>query len=204
MLATRLSPDAHLTSDEVAMYVDGHLSDTDRPVVDAHLAECDTCRSEVLEVRSMLRTAPRRSDKHWRALALLGTAAAAAVLIATPWRGRPPTIDDRHPGTTTERAVLPDGARDSVHIVAPSGAARIDRAALAFSWARGTGDARFTVTVMNERGDVAWTATTRDTVIVPPTSVELAPGTTYFLYVDAQRVDGTSARSSARSFIVDR
>ena len=204
MAATRPSPDAHLTSGEVAMYVDARLPDAERLAVDTHLAECEICRGEVLEVRSMLRTAPRRTNRHWRTFALVGAAAAALVLVATPWRGGRPTLGDSDAATTTERAVLPDGAPDSVQIVAPSLAAVVSRDALTFSWRRGAGDARFTVTLMNERGDVAWTATTRDTVIVPPKSVAIVPGTTYILYVDALRVDGTSSRSDARSFTVDR
>jgi hypothetical protein len=199
----RSSPDAHLTADEVAMYLDARMSEADRRRVEAHLADCDICRGEVLEVRSMLRTAPRRSSTRWYTVAVTGAAAAAVLLIALPRHDARPTRGDGEPGTT-ERAVLPDASRDSVQIVAPSVGEIVARRALTFVWRRGSGDARFTVTLMNERGDVAWSANTRDTVVTLPTSVALGPRTTYILYVDALRVDGTSTRSSPRSFIVEQ
>jgi len=194
----------HLASDEVAAYLDGRSSTADRSAVDAHLADCDLCRAEVLEVRSMLKSAPRARRSNGSLRVLAGAAAAALILVALPWRDlrRPSLSPDT--GVGTERAVVPDGGRDSVEIVTPilDGAVLPDR--LTFTWRRGESDAQFTVTLLNTRGDILWLAPTRDTVITVPDSVALPPAASYVVYVDALRSDGTSARSAPRMFSIRR
>jgi len=198
---TRPSSHAHLTSDEVAMYLDARMSELDRRRVDTHLADCDVCRDEVLEVRSMLRSAPRRSRARAPISAIVGAVAAALVLAVAPWKYARQSRSDLESQVATERAVLPDAGRDSVQIVAPAVDATVARRAM-FVWRRGVGDSQFTVTVMNERGDVAWSASTRDSVMTLPDGVPLIPGMAYVLYVDALRDDGTSARSGPRLFTI--
>ena len=196
---TRLSPDAHLTSGEVAVYLDGRMSELDRRRVDTHLADCDVCRGEVLEVRSMLRSAPRQPRARAPISAIVGAVAAALVLVVAPWKYARQSGSDLESQVATERAVLPDAGRDSVQILAPAVGATVARRSTMFVWRRGVADSRFTVTVMSERGDVMWSASTRDSVMTLPDSVPLPPGTAYILYVDALRSDGTSARSAPRS-----
>jgi anti-sigma factor RsiW len=194
----------HLTSDEVAAYVDARSSTAGRGGIDAHLADCDLCRAEVLEVRSMLKSAPRARRSNGSLRVLAGAAAAALILVALPWRDlrRPSLSPDT--GVGTERAVVPDGGRDSVEIVTPTldGAVAPDR--LTITWRRGASDAQFTVTLLNTRGDIQWSAPTRDTVITVPDSVALPPAASYVVYVDALRSDGTSARSAPRMFTIRR
>jgi hypothetical protein len=194
----------HLTSDEVAAYVDRRSSTAGRSGIEAHLADCDLCRAEVLEVRSMLKSAPqaRRSNGSLRALA--GAAAAALILVALPWRDLRHSSSFPDIGAGTERAVVPDGGRDSVVIVTPTldGAVAPDR--LTFTWRRGESDAQFMVTLLNTRGDILWSRSTRDTVITVPDSVALPPAASYVVYVDALRSDGTSARSAPRMFTIRR
>jgi len=194
----------HLTSDEVAAYVDGRSSTADRSGIDAHLADCDLCRAEVLEVRSMLKSAPhaRRSNRSLRAL--VGAAAAAVILVALPWRDlRRPSLSPNS-GVGTERAVVPDGGRDSVVIVTPTADGAVATGRLTFTWRRGESDAQFTVTLLNTRGDIRWSGSTPDTVITVPDSVALPPAASYVVYVDALRSDGTSARSAPRMFTIRR
>ena len=56
-------PDAHLTSDDVAAYLGPRLARDDRRRVEAHLASCAECRTEVREVRSMLQSVPSARRK---------------------------------------------------------------------------------------------------------------------------------------------
>ncbi len=184
------------------MYLDARMSEPDRRRVDTHLADCDVCRGEVLEVRSMLRTAPRRPRAKAPISAIAAGIAAALVLIVAPWKSERQPNNAIDSQTGTERAVVPDAGRDSVQILAPGVDASVGPRSMQLVWRRGVADSRFTVTLMNERGDVAWTTSTRDSSIVLPDSVVLTPGMTYVLYVDALRSDGTSARSGPRSFTI--
>lgn len=195
--------DAHLTSNDVAAYLGPRLAQDDRRRVEAHLALCSECRAEVREVRSMLQSAPSARRSRAPAIALLGAAAAALLLLVTPWSAL------RRPGTATsgigaERSVLPDAGRDSVQIVAPALDESVAPRSLRLVWRRGSRDAQFTVTLLNAQGDIRWSTTTRDSSVVVPDSVALASEATWVVYVDALRSDGTSARSSPRTFTVRR
>ena len=99
---------------------------------------------------------------------------------------------------------MSDAFRDSVEIVAPQLNAVVSRTPLTVVWRRGRDDARFTVTLLDSRGDVRWLTSTRDSVTTVPDSVTLSPDSTYLLYVDALRADGSSGRSSPRSFTIRR
>lgn len=198
------SPDGHLTTNDVSAYLGTRMHDSDRRRLEAHLADCDECRAELLEVRSMLRTAPPRSRSRRPLPGVLGAAAAAAILISVQWRVSPRADPDADTALVTERAVLSDVRRDSVEVVAPQADANVTKNALNVAWRRGADDTQFTVTLMNARGDVLWTTRTRDSTVVVPDSVSLAPGAAYVVYVDALRADGTSARSGPRSFSVTR
>lgn len=204
-VATRLivsdrphSRDQHLTSDDVAAYLNSRWDGSDRGRIEAHLSECDACRAEVLEVQTMVRSAPRSRSSKLPVLGLLGAAAALLFIAVAPWRHDQRGAVD----VVAERSVVPDAARDSVSIVSPAIDAAVTRTSMAVTWRRGPSDAQFTVTLLNTRGDILWSKTTRDTVVSVPDSVAMAPSGTYIVYVDALRVDGTSARSAARPFTV--
>ena len=194
--------DEHLSSDDVAAYVESRVSDAERRRIDSHLSACDLCRAEIIEVRSMIRSVPPARMAP-RTLGVIGAVAAGLVLIAIPWR------DLRRSATggadvATERAVLPDAGRDSVVIVAPVPNASVVSEPLTFVWLRGVNDAQFRVTLLNTRGDIRWVTTTRDSAVVVPDSAIRYAGESYVFYVDALRADGTSARSSPRTFTVRR
>ena len=46
---------AHLSSEEIVGYIDQTMTERLRREVESHLAECQACLSEVLEVRGFLR-----------------------------------------------------------------------------------------------------------------------------------------------------
>ena len=154
---------------------------------------------------SMLKSAPRARRSNGSLRVLAGAAAAALILVALPWRDlrRPSLSPDT--GVGTERAVVPDGGRDSVEIVTPTLDSAVAPDRLTITWRRGASDAQFTVTLLNTRGDIQWSAPTRDTVITVPDSVALPPAASYDVSdVDALRSDGTSARSAPRLFTIRR
>lgn len=49
---------AHLSPEEIVSYIDQTISEERRRQVEAHLAECQACLHEVLDVRQWLRKQP--------------------------------------------------------------------------------------------------------------------------------------------------
>lgn len=194
--------DAHLTTDDVAAYVGSRITAAARHRIDRHLAECGDCRAEVYEVRMMVQSAPPARRSRVPVIGVIGAAAAALLLVVTPWNAVRRATTAPSPSVGAERSVVPDAGRDSVQIVAPALDDAVARSNVTFIWRRGANDAQFTVTLLNDRGDIRWSTTTRDSSATVPDSVALSPATTYVLYVDAQRADGTSARSAPRTFAV--
>ena len=197
-------PDAHLTDADVAAYIGPRLARSDRRRVEAHLATCSACRTEVREVRSMLQSAPRVRRSTVPVYAVIGAAAAALFLVVTPWSALRRSASAPTAGAGAERSVLPDAGRDSVQIVSPALDESVSPRALRLVWRRGPTDAQFSVTLLDVQGDIRWTMTTRDSSVVVPDSVALVADATYEVYVDALRSDGTSARSALRTFTVRR
>ena len=70
----------HLTSEEVAAYVDNTLSDAECARVKAHLADCDTCRREIVSVARLIQRAPRSKRS---VVAFTAIAAAAAIVTSS-------------------------------------------------------------------------------------------------------------------------
>jgi hypothetical protein len=71
-----------------------------------------------------------------------------------------------------------------------------------FAWHAGDAGSRFKLTLVDEQGATLWSVDTGDTVVTPPHDVFLAPGRTYFWYVDALGADGRSMTSGAHRFTV--
>src|SRR3712207_4405663 len=78
----------HLPAADFAAYLDGRLDAADRARAEAHLADCDECRRELVEIRALLSetesggTAEPVRPRLRRRIARLGVAAGiAAVLI---------------------------------------------------------------------------------------------------------------------------
>jgi len=164
----------HLESSEVAAYLDRALSPSDRSRIDVHLADCDACRAEVIEVARLLRTQPRR--RSW--YVPIGAAAAAAAVLLLVWPrpaeepGLPPNY--REPVVTT--TVAPS-------VIAPRGATI---GAPKFVWTGVPHADRYRLTVFDDTGRVAWQTQTSDTAAVLPESIRLQEGASYFWKVEAQ------------------
>lgn len=73
---------AHLEAHRVAAYLDGRLPLAESAVIDGHLAECEACRQEIVDVERIVRPRPARRRAY--VIALAATAAAAVLLFAIP------------------------------------------------------------------------------------------------------------------------
>jgi hypothetical protein len=193
-----MTEEPHLTTEEVAAYVDDALSEAESVRIKAHLATCEDCRSEVLSVSRLLETAPRarRRFGYWPALA---AAAVVAVLIGravtdgdTPSdRVRGDTAPPAHEGVAAFQALSPIGRH-------PVGD-RID-----FVWRPPLAGATYRFTLTDERGGTIWTGSTNDTTITLPDAAVLRDNQNYHWFVDALLPDGTDATTGVRSFQVVR
>lgn len=211
----------HLSDSELAGFLDGDLADRERAHVETHLEACDECRAELIDVARLLSEAesaaadtasptaapptatsptaerpPRaqRPPSRWRLPAGVGGLAAAAVVATLILWPAGPGVTDR----PMEERLRTEGAeRLEAHFPAPDGV--IQRGALRFEWSsHDAGSYRITVTA--EDGALIWSQTLADTVVVPPTDLELGADR-FFWYVDAIDV-GVVARTGARAFTI--
>ncbi len=184
--ADQMAP--HLSVEQVAAFVDRGLTRDQRTHVEAHLAQCEECRSEVVEVARLVRARARR-----RWLVLVPLAAAAGVLLVVnpfaPSSGR----------RAVERGGLPSSA-GSVSTIAPAADAVLPLQRATFIWHGAAAAASYRLTVTNEVGDVVWTGLTADTTIIIPDRIRLVAGRAYAWYVDVLLPDGRSNASAVQRF----
>ena len=103
----------HVESGEVAAYLDRALSAAERARVEAHLVDCEACRSEVIEVARLMRARP-----YWQRWYVPAAVAAAAVLLLIVWPGsidrRSELPRHRAPAVTLTVAPVPIAPKGSV------------------------------------------------------------------------------------------
>jgi hypothetical protein len=73
-----------------------------------------------------------------------------------------------------------------------------------FLWHSVREEAAYTIMLTDEKGDVVWEGTSRDTSVMLPPEVLLEPGTAYFWYVDALLPGARTATTGIQSFSVER
>jgi hypothetical protein len=176
----------HLADGVIAAYVDRRLGSEERGAVASHLAECDACRAEVVEVARLVRG---RRQPWILATAGLGVAAAVLVITLVPRGGQPPDGPVLRNG--------PDGAATIVAI-SPADSLPLLPDSVRFVWRAAGMGASYRVTVMDVRGDVVWAGNTADTAVTG--DARFARGTAYFWYVDALLPDGRTATTGVRTF----
>lgn len=191
--------EAHPGPDELSAWLDGSISVSDRARIEAHIARCDDCRRDVVEVLRAVK--PRADRRVWPAAAALAAAAVVAVLIFAPGedeRARRSEPLLRGPETTlSDETPAPE-------VIHPADAATTDSRDVAFTWRASGGASSYRLTLTDEDGDVVWSASTADTVLALPADSALAPGGTYFWYVDALLLDGRSLTSGVHEFRTSR
>jgi anti-sigma factor RsiW len=187
-----LSP--HLPTETVSAYLDRALSESEAAAVEEHLAHCAACRTDLAEVGALLRK--RRRRRRLVAVVPAIAAAAAAVLLVVRIPGGGPVPEQL-------RSDQPPGEATTIGILAPAADAVVSPDSVVFRWQAAGGDtgaALYRVTVTDERGDIVWTAETRETRIAAPSTVRLARDRSYLWYVDALLPGARSARSDLHDF----
>jgi anti-sigma factor RsiW len=167
-------PQGHLESGEVAAYLDGALPRSGRSRIEAHVAVCEECRRELIEVGRLLRTRPHR---HRWYLPVGVAAAAAAVVLLAVWprpAGRPAEPGYREPAVTSTVAPV---------VVAPRG---VTAAVPRLVWTAVPHADRYRLAVFDDTGRVVWETETGDTSVPRPDSIPLQQGARYFWKVEAR------------------
>src|SRR5688572_22051388 len=108
---SRSMSDSHLSSHELASYLSADLGEGERRRMEAHLADCDECRDELVAVRQLAAAATPTVKRRFPIGIGVAAAAAIAVLLI-PWRRlQEPTAGDV--GVDTQRPAAEVG-RESV------------------------------------------------------------------------------------------
>ena len=191
--------EAHPGPDELSAWLDGSISVSDRARIEAHVARCDDCRRDVVEVLRVVK--PRADRRVWPAAAALAAAAVVAVLVFAP--GENERAGRSEPVLRGPETTLSDET-PAPAIVHPADAATTDSRDVAFTWRASGRASSYRLTLTDEDGDVVWSASTADTVLALPADSALAPGGTYFWYVDALLPDGRSLTSGVHEFRTSR
>lgn len=195
-----LSSFDHINAEDLTAYLDGELSGDAKARIQAHLAECDECRSEVVELSGALR--PQRRSRRWTiAVPTAAAAAVAALLLLGPFEmgGDSRSADRLRPGSTVELEAVPE-----ISVSRPGPGSTVGPEQIEFSWADMGGEATYRLTLTDEGGDPLWTVETTRSVVVLPEDVKLVPGRRYLWFVDALLADGTHATTGVQSFNVSR
>ena len=197
MVMSNESAMSHLSSAEIAAYVDGKLAAEEKGRIQSHLADCSECRAEMTELTDLLHAHGRR--KRW-ALAGSGVAAAVAVIllfIASPLsREAPEQVRAiRSPEGAALREAVP-----TISVAAPAPDATVEQTALVFTW-RPVGEGSvYRLAVTDEGGDPVWHGETYDTTALFPSDVVLEKDRIYLWYVDALLADGQTATTGVLRF----
>jgi len=187
----------HVTLQEMAALLDRELSGKELDRVEAHLASCDVCRREVVEVSRTLN--PKTDRRPWYALGAVAAAASiVGILLLAPGTGG---ISSGEESTvrTGGQIVLDEGV-PGIEVVSPTDAAVISRGSPLFVWRSGVESAVYRFTLTDENGDVLWTESTPDSLLSLTSEVILRAGATYYWFVDALLDDGGSATTGFHEF----
>jgi|SRR5690348_603429 len=203
-MTVNVNSTSHLTSDELAGYLDRRLDAPSLARLEAHMAECAECRAEVVDVSALLESArgvaaPARTVRVTRRTALTWLAAAGVVAIAClPLLQRAVrSVDD----SSRVRAAKATPAR--IEIVGPR-EGLVSALAVVFTWRPVEGTSTYRLTLTDSSGTALFNAVTSDTSVAPPADVAIRRGSSYLWYVDGLTSDGRTLSSGVHSFSTQR
>jgi hypothetical protein len=190
----------HLSSSQLAGFLDQDLDQAGRLEVEAHLDRCPSCRAELIELRSVIDTTPRATPAPQSRRRLsrlwwipLATAAGIGGLVLVQSRGSGDVAV-----APLERRSTPVGESSlGIQLVAPLEGAQVARNGAQFIWRARASDT-YRVTLSSETGESLWSHETGDTSIVLPAHITVHAGTTYFWRVEAI-ADGIVASSGVQT-----
>lgn len=189
----------HLTSEQVAAFLESRLTGADRGRTISHLASCDECRQELTELRAVLDTAHQRPSRGRFA----ATAAVAAILafVILPRLFSDRAYDGNTGVTRADDSRFPDGTQ-VIGVVGPPDRASVSRANVKLTWHQAGAGASYLVSVLDTSGTTVWTVSVSDTSVLVAESASFMIGSRYFWSVDARLANGRTAKTRVFSFLV--
>ncbi len=188
----------HLYNGDVAAYVDGTLSTEDRAGIESHLAVCDVCTEEVAAVYRAVHSSPSTRSK----MPHLTAAAVIAAIVAGIWFISPASKDLGGAGEPVFRADQQTMASE-LEVLNPADGSDALIDSVAFKWESAGSGASYTLTVIDENGDIVWQPSTDETslTLMPRRAeVVLTSGQVYYWYVDALLGGGESVTTRVHEF----
>ncbi len=187
----------HLTTGEVAAYLEKSLTAPEQERVEHHLARCVDCRDEVVQVQSIESVSRRPGKGRYLGIGAVAAAAVVTLVLVTPF-GRQLLFTDTESPT---RSSATEGAV-AIAAMAPADGDRVSREGLTLLWHSVSAETSYQITLTNQQGDVVWTERTADTTVIVPPTVELIADASYYWYVDALLEDGRPATTGIQRFVV--
>ena len=190
--------DPHLKDDVLAAYLDRVLPKAARRAADAHLADCQACRDELVATTALLES--RAVTRRWVRLgapAAALAAAAMAFMILGPWRTT--TAPGMAPGDRMRESTPVSASPERVATVAPVEGETVPLERVPFVWRAFGSGGTYLLRLYDESAE-RWTIDTADTTVVLPDSVRLDAGHNYHWWVDALTADGRAVTTGVRRF----
>jgi|tagenome__1003787_1003787.scaffolds.fasta_scaffold20922382_2 hypothetical protein len=187
----------HPDTEDIAAYLNRSLSSAAHSDLEAHLASCRSCRREVISARRLVQAASLRS--RWPMI----VPAAVAALLALTLAGRAvlvPTV--HHTGVRGPAAAASTEKVPTIPAFSPLESQSVPAGTVRFTWGGQLDRPLFRLTLTDGSGKALWVRDTGDTTLAVPADVALAPGRTYFWYVDALDANGEALTTGTRRFVI--
>jgi hypothetical protein len=191
----------HFTDAHLAAFLDRRLTPLEHRSALAHFAACPACRREMTAASRLVHAGRGRGTWLGPVVAVLAAAIAFAVVPRSTRDADGVSDGARTEVSTPQRSLQPDRMA-TVAVLSPTDGALVDASPIKFRWRSLGKDATYRLTFQDVTGEVLWDATTGDTTVTLPGRVTLTSGQHYFWSVDAQLVDGRSAKAVAHRFTV--
>lgn len=198
---TRDDPSHHVSSLELAAFLDDRLKGEERARVAGHFADCPACRDELVAMRAALgRRTETRSARWWP---LAAAAAAVLLFVAVPGVLRDSSSGPETPPPVTRPGpALPDEASARFAIVVPAEGATLSSSRATLAWRSAGPSATYLLVIQDSTGSVVWTEELADTSARVPANANLRAGARYYWSVDARLADGSTMKTGVHSFVV--
>ncbi len=180
----------HLDPGILAAYTDGLLPPAEHAAAEAHMADCDSCRGDMVAASRLTRE--RAPLRRWYVPAALG--AAAALLLMVGRDTAPPPISvpvSREPVISTTVVPVALAPRGAVHRPTQLIWTSVPYADL------------YRVTIFDDAGNAIFESQARDTSVSIPADLHIQPRTSYFWKLEAQTGWNRWIPSELTEFSVD-
>jgi len=203
----------HLTESQIAAFVDGDMTDTERRRIQSHIEQCSACRAAVVDVMRTVDSFPdvssrepscppaqRRQPAPARSRRLLIGAVAAAAVAGISLLLSPTDRSRARERSASDAIEQSTDARPTIEVIAPLVDDSLSLRSPVFRWRAVAGIDLYKVVILDASGAPIWSEDARHVAHVVADSLSLVPGRAYYWRVDGIR-DGTTASSGNIRFL---